>query len=428
MNKNCIEKISARQILDSRGFPTVEVDVESGGIMARASVPSGASTGSFEAVELRDGDKSFYCGKSVLNAVKNVNEVILPALVGEDIYDQRRIDEKMIALDGTKNKGKLGANGILGVSLACVKAAAKLENKELYEYINPNADLMPVPMMNVLNGGKHADSNLNIQEFMIMPVGAKTYSDCLRMSVEVFQSLKKLLKEKHLSTAVGDEGGFAPNLKNDEEAFELLVEAIQKAGYKPGEDFCLAIDVASTEMWDEAEKIGKSGSYYFWKTGEVYTSEELINFYDKLSQKYPIISIEDGLAEEDWDNWKVMTDRLGDRIQLVGDDLFVTNSERIKKGVELGVANCVLIKPNQIGSVTETLDAIRYAHEHGYRTVVSHRSGETEDASIVHIAVACSSGQIKIGAPSRTDRVCKYNELLRIEERLGSKARFNKLR
>lgn len=422
---NCIENIHARQILDSRGTPTVEVEVQIGSVCARASVPSGASTGSYEAVELRDNKEENYCGKSVLMAVKNVNEEILPVIVGEDITNQQLIDEKMITLDATNNKSRLGANAILGVSLACVKASAKINNKELFEYLNADSYLMPVPMMNVLNGGKHADSNLNIQEFMIMPVGAPSYSEGLRWSVEVFHTLKKLLKEKHLSTSVGDEGGFAPNLKNDEEAFSLLVSAITKAGYRAGKDFCIAIDVASTEMWNEAEKIGKSGSYYFWKTGEIFTSTELVDYYESLCQKYPIISIEDGLAEEDWDNWKALTERLGDRIQLVGDDLFVTNVERIKKGIQEKVANAVLIKPNQIGTVTETLSAIKLAHDNGYRTIISHRSGETEDTSIVHIAVACKSGQIKIGAPSRTDRVCKYNELLRIEEKLNTKAKYN---
>lgn len=425
MSNTKITKIHARQILDSRGNPTVEVEVTAGGFMARASVPSGASTGSFEAVELRDGDKSIYCGKSVYKAVENVNNIISEKLVGMDVMEQEKIDRKMIALDGTENKGNLGANAILGVSLACAKVKAMIEGKELFESIGGElARLLPVPMMNIINGGKHADNSLNIQEFMIMPIGAKDYSTALRWSVEVFHTLKGILKSKGLSTAVGDEGGFAPKLENDEQALKLLVEAIEKAGFKPREDFVIALDVASTEMWEEAQKIDKAGKYYFWKTGELFTSDELISYYEEMSHKYPIISIEDGLAEEDWDNWKKMTDRLGTKMQLVGDDLFVTNTKRIEKGIDLAIANAVLIKLNQIGTLTETIDAVRMAQQNKYSTIISHRSGETEDATIADLAVALSSGQIKIGAPSRTDRVCKYNQLLRIDELLGHKAMY----
>lgn len=422
--KSVIEKVYARQILDSRGNPTVEVDVKTNCSFGRASVPSGASTGSFEAVELRDNGTQFM-GKSVFTAVKNVNEIIAPKLVGMDTHDQKAIDEKLLELDGTNNKGKLGANAILGVSLACAKASANADNVSLFEYLGgKDAVTLPVPMMNVLNGGKHADNSLNIQEFMIMPVGAPTFSEALRWSVEVFHALKKVLKDKKYSVAVGDEGGFAPNLKCDEEAFQLLVEAIEKAGYKAGKDFYIAVDAAATEMFEEAKKLSKDGCYYFWKTGEMFTANEMIEYWEKMVEKYPIISLEDGLAEEDWENWVVMTKKLGDKVQLVGDDLFVTNVDRVKKGIDLGVTNSVLIKVNQIGTLSETLEAMKLAKENNFSAVVSHRSGETEDTTIAHIAVATNAGQIKTGAPSRTDRVCKYNELLRIEEELGSRAKY----
>lgn len=418
-----IENVYARQILDSRGNPTVEVELTlDGGVMAVASVPSGASTGAFEAVELRDGDKQVYCGKGVLKAVQNVNTTIYNQIVGQK-YDQESLDKCLIALDGTKNKAVLGANAILGVSLAFAKAVAKKQEKPLYQYIADIFDTepkdMPVPMMNIINGGKHADNSINIQEFMIMPVGATSFGEGLRWCAEVYQSLKKVIKESGYSTAVGDEGGFAPNLKSDEEALELIVKAIKTAGYQPNIDFKIAIDAAATEMFDEAKKQGQDGSYYFWKTGQMFSADELIAYWQELAKKYPIISLEDGLAEEDWENWKKLTDTLGQSIQIVGDDLFVTNTERLKKGIELGVANSILIKVNQIGSVWETLNAIKMAYDAGYTAVVSHRSGETEDASIADIAVGTNCGQIKSGAPCRTDRVCKYNQLLRIEEKVG---------
>lgn len=425
-----IKKIKARQILDSRGNPTVEVDVIlENGVLGRAAVPSGASTGAFEAVELRDGGKD-YMGKSVYKAVDNVNKKIAKVLVGQNAFNQRKIDETMIKLDGTCNKGKLGANAILGVSLAVAKAAALTEGVSLFKYLrklagtNEKDYYLPRPMMNILNGGKHADSNLNCQEFMIIPVGAKTWSEALKMCTEVFHNLKKVLKDKNLVTAVGDEGGFAPKLENDEEGLKVIVEAVKKAGYKPGDDISIAMDVASSEMYNEAEKIGKVGKYYFWKTGEIYTSKGLVSYYEKLCKKYPIISIEDGLAEEDWEGWKELTQRLGSSVQLVGDDLFVTNVQRLKKGIDLGVANSILVKLNQIGSLSETFDAINLAKAHGYTAVISHRSGETEDTTIADLAVAMNAKQIKTGAPSRTDRVCKYNQLLRIEEELGAKALF----
>lgn len=418
-----IENVYARQILDSRGNPTVEVELTlDGGVMAVASVPSGASTGAFEAVELRDGDKQVYCGKGVLKAVQNVNTTIYNQIVGQK-YDQESLDKCLIALDGTKNKAVLGANAILGVSLAFAKAVAKKQEKPLYQYIADIFDTepkdMPVPMMNIINGGKHADNSINIQEFMIMPVGATSFGEGLRWCAEVYQSLKKVIKESGYSTAVGDEGGFAPNLKSDEEALELIVKAVKTAGYQPNIDFKIAIDAAATEMFDEAKKQGQDGSYYFWKTGQMFSADELIAYWQELAKKYPIISLEDGLAEEDWENWKKLTDTLGQSIQIVGDDLFVTNTERLKKGIELGVANSILIKVNQIGSVWETLQAIKMAYDAGYTAVVSHRSGETEDASIADIAVGTNCGQIKSGAPCRTDRVCKYNQLLRIEEKVG---------
>ncbi len=414
--------IIGRQIMDSRGNPTVEVDVYlDSGVMGRAAVPSGASTGAFEAVELRDGGDA-YMGKGVLKAVDNINEIIADEIIGMDARDQVGIDELMIALDGTENKGKLGANAMLGVSLAVAKAAAESLGLHLYQYIGGvNAKMLPVPMMNIINGGKHADNSVSCQEFMIMPVGAESWSEALRMCAEVFHNLKSVLKGKGYSTAVGDEGGFAPNLKSDEEALEVIVEAVKKAGYKPGDDFRIAMDPASTEMYEEAKKIGKDG-YYFWKTDKFFTREEMVDFWAGLCEKYPIISIEDGLAEEDWEGWKLMTERLGSKIQLVGDDLFVTNTTRLSKGIDMGVANSILIKVNQIGTLTETLDAIQMANRAGYTAVVSHRSGETEDTTIADLVVAMNAGQIKTGAPSRSDRVAKYNQLLRIEEQLGEVA------
>ena len=422
-----IESVYAREILDSRGNPTVEVEVEvEGGYVGRAAVPSGASTGAFEAVELRDGDKSRYLGKGTLKAVDNVNDIIAPEIEGMNALDQVEIDEAMIALDGTPNKGKLGANAILGVSIAVARAAAEALGVSLYNYLGGvNAKELPVPMMNILNGGKHADNTVNIQEFMIMPIGAKSFREALRMCAEVFHNLKAVLKAAGYATSVGDEGGFAPNLSSDEQAFQFIVEAIEKAGYKPGVDFKLAIDAAATEMYDEAAKIGKEGCYYFWKTDKLYTREEMVAFWEDMIEKYPIISLEDVLAEEDWDGWKILTERLGSKVQLVGDDLFVTNTERLAKGIKLGVANSILIKLNQIGTITETLDAIKMANRAGYTAVVSHRSGETEDTTIADLVVAMNAGQIKTGAPSRTDRVCKYNQLMRIEEELGSASQYN---
>ena len=421
-----IQSIKAREVLDSRGNPTVEVEVRSEcGAFGRAIVPSGASTGIYEAVELRDGDKSRYLGKGVLQAVKNVNEVIAPELLGYDVFAQREIDQAMIDLDGTDNKGKLGANAILGVSLAVAKCAADSLGMPLYRYIGgANAHVIPTPMMNIINGGAHADNNIDFQEFMIMPVGAKTFKECLRMCAEIYHTLKKVLKAKGLGTGVGDEGGFAPNVKDEDEALALIVEAIEKAGYKPGEEVCLALDVAATEMYDEAKKIGKDGQYHFWKIGVTKTCDEMIDFMEDLVNRYPIISIEDGLAEEDWEGWKKLTDRLGNRIQLVGDDLFVTNIKRLQRGIDMGVTNSILIKLNQIGTLTETLDAIELAKKNGYTAVVSHRSGETEDTTLADVAVATNAGQIKTGAPCRTDRVAKYNRLLNIEDELGEVAIF----
>ncbi len=421
-----IEDVRALQVLDSRGNPTVQVEVVTeGGFSGVAMVPSGASTGSFEAVELRDNDKSTYLGKSVTKAVDNVNNIIAKEIIGMNVYNQIELDKKLIEIDGTENKGKLGANATLGVSLAVARAAASSLGMTLYNYIGGvNAKVLPVPMMNILNGGKHADNTVNIQEFMIMPVGAKTFSKCMQMGVEIYHTLKKVLKEKGLASGVGDEGGFAPNLSSDEEALKLIVEAIEKAGYKPGTDVVLALDVASTEMYDEAKKIGKEGCYYFWKTDELKTLDEMIDYLVDLSNKYPIISIEDGLAEEDWEGWKKLTDKLGNKIQLVGDDLFVTNIKRLQKGLDLKVANSILIKLNQIGTLTETLDAIELAKKNGYTAVVSHRSGETEDTTLADVAVATNAGQIKTGAPCRTDRVSKYNRLLNIEADLGDLAIF----
>jgi enolase len=421
-----IESVYGREILDSRGNPTVEVEViVEGGYIGRAAVPSGASTGAFEAVELRDGDKERYLGKGVLKAVDNINDIIAPEIEGMNVFDQVLIDKAMIELDGTKNKGKLGANAILGVSLAVAKAAAEALGISLYQYIGgTNAKVLPVPMMNIINGGKHADNSVTIQEFMIMPVGAKSFRQALQWCAEVFHNLKKVLKSKGYSTAVGDEGGFAPNLKSDEEAMQVIVEAINLAGFKPGEDFRLAIDAAATEMYEEAKAKGKEGNYYFWKTDIMKTREEMIAFWEEMVSKYPIISIEDGLAEDDWEAWKLLTERLGGKVQLVGDDLFVTNTERLSKGIDMGVANSILIKVNQIGTLTETLEAIEMANRAVYTAVTSHRSGETEDATIADIAVATNSGQIKTGAPSRTDRVAKYNQLLRIEEELDTAAEY----
>ena len=415
-----IKSVNAIEVLDSRGNPTVQVEViTEGGFSGIAIVPSGASTGSFEAVELRDEDEERYFGKGVLDAVDNVNSKISKKLINKNVYSQREIDNLLIKLDGTPNKANLGANAILGVSLACCKAAANSLGLSLYSYIGGvNSYRLPTPMMNILNGGKHSDNNLSIQEFMIVPVGGKTFAKKLEMGVTVYHNLKKLLKSKGLSTAVGDEGGFAPNLNSNEEALDVIVEAINNSGYKLYTDVGIALDIAATEMFDEAKKIGKDG-YLFWKTGEYKTKEEMIDYICDLSNKYPIISIEDGLAEEDWDSWKTLTQRIVNKIQLVGDDLFVTNMARLKKGIDLNVANCILIKPNQIGTLTETLDAIELAKSNGYKAIISHRSGETEDTTIADIAVATNVGQIKSGAPCRTDRVAKYNRLLNIEDELN---------
>ena len=420
-----IKTVRAREILDSRGNPTVEVDVVTeSGVLGRASVPSGASTGAFEAVELRDGDKKRYQGKGVLKAVENVNKLIAPAVQGISVFNQRLIDNTMLELDGTDNKAKLGANAILGVSLAVAKAAALTRNESLFTYLGGlNSHVLPVPMMNVMNGGKHADSNLNLQEFMIMPIGASSFREALQWCADVYHTLKSLLKADGLSTAVGDEGGFAPDLESDEAALEYLVKAIEKAGFNPGKDFVLAMDPAMTELYEEAKKIDKDG-YYFWKTGEFRTTDEMIDFWEDLVNKYPIASLEDGLAEEDWEGWAKLNERLGDKIQLVGDDLFVTNTSRLVKGIEKKAANSILIKVNQIGTLTETMDAMETARLAGFTSVVSHRSGETEDAYIADIAVALNAGQIKTGAPARTDRVAKYNQLLRIEEELGERATY----
>ncbi|AKX95649.1 phosphopyruvate hydratase [Neomoorella thermoacetica] len=414
-----ISDIYAREILDSRGNPTVEVEVflESGG-WGRAAVPSGASTGAYEAVELRDKDPKRYGGKGVLDAVNNINAIIAPELVGSDALDQREIDRQLIEMDGTPNKGKLGANAILGVSLAVAKAAADALGLPLYRYLGGvNAHTLPVPMMNILNGGKHADNNVDIQEFMVMPAGASDFASALRMGAEVFHSLKAVLQSKGLNTAVGDEGGFAPNLRSNVEAIEVLLEAIAKAGYEPGKDCFIALDPASTELY-------KDGKYVFAGEGVTRTSDEMVEFWASLVDKYPIISIEDGLAEDDWEGWQNLTKRLGHKVQLVGDDLFVTNTERLSRGIEMGAANAILIKVNQIGTLTETLEAIEMAKKAGYTAVVSHRSGETEDTTIADIVVAVNAGQIKTGAPSRTERVAKYNQLLRIEEELDAAALY----
>ena len=420
-----IETVKALEVLDSRGNPTVQVEVVTeGGFSGVAMVPSGASTGSFEAVELRDGDTDRYMGKGVLKAVENVNKKIAKEIEGMNVYEQALIDKTMIELDGTENKGKLGANAMLGVSLAVAKAAANSLGMSLYNYIGGvNAKQLPVPMMNIMNGGKHADSSLSIQEFMIMPVGAKTFTECMEIGVSVYHNLKKVLKAKGYSTAVGDEGGFAPNVSGEEEAIQIILEAIEKAGYEPGKDVCLALDLASTEMYDEAKKIGKDG-YYFWKIDKFLSKEEMVNYIVDLVNKYTIISVEDGLAEEDWESWKALTEKVGDKVQLVGDDLFVTNIKRLQKGIDNKTANSILIKLNQIGTLTETLDAIELAKRNGYTAVVSHRSGETEDTTLADVAVATNAGQIKTGAPCRTDRVAKYNRLLNIEDELGEVAVF----
>ncbi|MEP0827865.1 MAG: phosphopyruvate hydratase [bacterium] len=415
--------ITARQILDSRGNPTVEVDVVlSDGSLGRAAVPSGASTGTHEAVELRDGDAKIYFGKSVLKAVKNVNEKIAPALISNKIdpYDQVALDNFLIGLDNTENKSSLGANAVLGVSLATAKAAAISVGRYLYEYVGgSNCKLLPVPMMNILNGGKHADNNVDLQEFMIMPVGAKKFAGALQIGAEIFGHLKKVLQAKNLNTAVGDEGGFAPDLKSNEEALEVIMEAIEKSGYKAGKDVLLALDPASSEFYDAKKKV-----YNLKGEGKKFNSEQLIEFYESLVKKYPIISIEDGLAEDDWDGWKLMTERLGKKIQLVGDDLYVTNPKRLARGIKEKSSNSILIKLNQIGTLTETLDTIEMAKKAGFTAVVSHRSGETEDTTIADIVVAAGTGQIKTGSVSRTDRICKYNQLLRIEESIGPGAQF----
>lgn len=414
-----IRDVKALQILDSRGNPTIQVEViTEDGYVGKASVPSGASTGSFEAVELRDGDKSRYLGKGVEKAVENVNKKIAKAIIGMNVYEQRKIDEEMIKLDDTPNKSNLGANSILGVSFAVAKAASNSLGLDLYQYIGGiNGKELPIPMMNILNGGKHSDNNISIQEFMIMPIGNITFTERMRRGVEIYHTLKKVLKEKGYSVGVGDEGGFAPNLENEEQALDIIIEAIRKAGYEPGKDIKLALDIASTEMYEEAKKINKQG-YYFWKTKQYKTQEEMIEYIVELCNKYPIFSIEDGLAEEDWEGWKVLTERLGNKVQLVGDDLFVTNPKRLGRGIEKNVANAILIKPNQIGTLTETLYTIQKAKQNGYKTVISHRSGETEDTTIADIAVGVNAGQIKTGAPCRTDRVSKYNRLLYIEEEI----------
>lgn len=416
-----IESVYAREVLDSRGNPTVEVEVVlESGAEGRAIVPSGASTGAFEAVELRDGDKARYLGKGTLNAVKNVNDIIAPELEGLESTDQPGIDALLIELDGTENKGKLGANAILGVSMAVARASAEELGLPLFQYIGGvNAKQLPVPMMNILNGGEHADNNVDVQEFMILPVGACCFREGLRMGAEVFHSLKKVLAEKGLACGVGDEGGFAPNLGSNREALELIVEAISKAGYEPGKDVMLGLDVAASEMYNEETK-----KYVLAGEGKELTAEQMVELYDDWATNFPIITIEDGLDEEDWDGWKILTDKLGKKIQLVGDDLFVTNTERLERGIEAGVANSILIKVNQIGTITETLDAIEMAKRAGYTAVISHRSGETEDTTIADLAVAVNAGQIKTGAPSRTDRVAKYNQLLRIEELIGEPARY----
>lgn len=417
-----ISSIQARQILDSRGNPTVEVEVITDtGIMGRAAVPSGASTGEHEAVELRDGDKGVYMGKSVLKAVNNVNTVIKEEINGMYVFDQNAIDKKMIALDGSTNKSTLGANAILGVSLAVAKAAAEEARQSLYRYVGGiNANTLPIPLMNILNGGAHADNSIDFQEFMIMPVGAETFSDALRIGTDIFHTLKKVLKDKGYSTNVGDEGGFAPDIKSNDEAIKIVLKAIETAGYKPGHDIFIAMDAAASEFYD-----AKTKSYHFKKSsGEKLKSAEMVDFWVDWAKKYPILSIEDGLAENDWDGWKLLTDKLGKKIQLVGDDLFVTNVNFLQKGISNSVANSILVKVNQIGTLTETVNAVQLAHNNSYTSIMSHRSGETEDTTIADLAVALNCGQIKTGSASRSDRIAKYNQLLRIEEQLGEAARF----
>src|SRR6056297_70577 len=417
-----IEDISARQILDSRGNPTVEVDVilESG-ILGRAAVPSGASTGEFEAVELRDGDADYYMGKSVLKAVSNINDIIADELLGYPATMQVDIDQMLIELDGTQNKGKLGANALLGVSMAVAKAAAMSTGMPLWRYLGGvNSKVLPLPMMNIINGGSHADNNVDPQEFMIIPAGADTFSEAVRMGSEIFHNLKKVLSSKGYNTAVGDEGGFAPNLKSNEEALEVILTAIEKAGYTPGDEVLIALDPASSEFYDTKKKV-----YEFkWSDGSIRDADEMVEYWASWVEKYPIISIEDAMYEDDWKGWKTLADAIGDKVQLVGDDLFVTNTERLARGIEEGIANSILIKVNQIGTLTETLDAIEMAHKNGYTSVISHRSGETEDTTIADLAVATNAGQIKTGSMSRTDRIAKYNQLLRIEEELGDSAIF----
>jgi len=416
-----IDDVVARELLDSRGNPTIEVEIYlEDGTMGSAIVPSGASTGIHEAVELRDDDKDRYLGKGVLKAVSNVNDIIADEIIGYNVLDQVGLDKLLIELDGTPNKSKLGANAILGVSLAAADAAANYCGLPLFQYLGGvNAKVLPTPMMNILNGGSHADSNVDFQEFMIMPVGASSFREALRMGAEIFHNLKAVLKSRGLNTAVGDEGGFAPNLETNEEAIKIIVEAIHKAGYKPGEEIKIALDIAASEFYDTKNKV-----YNMKGEGVVKTSSEMVDYYEKLVSEYPIISIEDGLDEDDWDGWKILTDRLGKNVQLVGDDLFVTNTRRLKQGIEMGVANSILIKVNQIGTLTETLDAIEMAKKAGYTAVVSHRSGETEDVTIADIVVAVNAGQIKTGSLSRTDRIAKYNQLLRLEEMLGTSGNY----
>ena len=417
-----IVDIFARQILDSRAFPTVEVEVTlEDGTVGRAAVPSGASTGQFEAVELRDGDKDYFNGKGVLQAVENVNDVIAPELLGLNVLDQPLIDSVMIELDGTKNKGRLGANAILGVSLACAKAAAGYLGLSLYEYIGGiNAKVLPVPMMNIMNGGAHADNNIDFQEFMVMPVGAESFAEAMQMGSQIYAALKAVLKERKLATGVGDEGGFAPDLANNEEAIKVILDAIVKAGFEPGTDVMLAMDPAVSEIYED-------GVYNLAGEGRKLTSAQMVDYWEDIVTRYPVISLEDGMAEDDWEGWKMLTERIGKRVQLVGDDLFVTNVERLKQGIDMGVANSILIKLNQIGSLTETLDAIQMANRAGYTAVISHRSGETEDTTIADLAVAVNAGQIKTGAPARSERVAKDNQLLRIEEELEEMAQYNGL-
>jgi enolase len=430
MATHSIERIRAREILDSRGNPTVEVDVLlTGGILGRAAVPSGASTGAHEAVELRDGEKKRYLGKGTLKAVANVNDQIAPKLAGKPA-DWRSVDKLLLDLDGTPNKGKLGANGILGVSLAVARAAAKAEGQPLYRFLGgPSANLLPVPMMNILNGGKHADNTVDFQEFMVMPLGLPNFREALRAGAEIFHSLKKVLHDKGLNTAVGDEGGFAPDLASSDDALQLLATAVEKAGYKLGDQVMFALDPATTELFEEAKAKGKTGYCFFKRQPDrVATTDEMIDLWKSLCAKWPIRSIEDGLAEDDWDGWKKLTTQLGDKVQLVGDDLFVTNVTRLERGIKEKAGNSILIKVNQIGTLTETLDAIKLAKRNDFTTIISHRSGETEDTTIADIAVATNAGQIKTGSASRTDRICKYNQLLRIEEELDSAARYGALK